>query len=169
MSIAWLARGEATSKGDNSFMGRSNIGTQKILTVIILFTLALAAAAAVISTTQKSEEFSSTTPEGVVQLYLRAVIDGRYESAAQYFSTSSECDATDIDRTYIPDSVRVNLGSTEIEGERAFLDVAVEIYSDGPLDNGYTEKHSYRLAKESGNWRILGIPWPLYSCEEPKS
>jgi len=30
----------------------------------------------------------------------------------------------------------------------------------------YTEKHNFRLARESGNWKILGIPWPLYSCDE---
>lgn len=168
MFFAWLARCALSGRGDNSGMSQTRIATQRILAVIVVFTLVLAAAAAVLSTTRKTEEFSASTPEGVMQLYLRAVIDGRYESAAQYFSNSSECDATDIDRTWIPESVRINLGTTEIEGERAFLDVAVEIYSDGPFDNGYTEKHSYRLAKESGNWRILGIPWPLYSCEEPK-
>lgn len=46
------------------------------------------------------------------------------------------------------------------------MDTLVDISSGGPFNDYYTEKHSFRLVKESGSWRIQGIPWPMYSCGE---
>ncbi|NDC12668.1 MAG: hypothetical protein EBZ85_00805 [Actinobacteria bacterium] len=150
-------------------MDSSKRSTNQVLAVIITLTLLLAAAAAVLSSTQESKEYASDTPTGVVQLYLKALIEGKNEDATKYFSQTTTCDATDLDRTWIPETMRVNLKSSTIEGEKAFLGVAVDISSGGPFDDYYTENHTYRLARESGAWKILGIPWPLYSCDEVKS
>jgi hypothetical protein len=150
-------------------MDSSKRSTNQVLAVIITLTLLLAAAAAVLSSTQESKEYASDTPTGVVQLYLKALIEGKNEDATKYFSQTTTCDATDLDRTWIPETMRVNLKSSTIEGEKAFLSVAVDISSGGPFDDYYTENHTYRLARESGVWKILGIPWPLYSCDEVKS
>lgn len=148
-------------------MNGGRLTSQRILTLLVIITIALAAVAAFLSSTRQSKDFAPNSPEGVVQLYLKAIISDRNESAAKYFSISSTCDATDIDRTWTPESMRVNLSNVDIEGDKAFIDVAVDISSGGPFDDYYTENHTFRLAKESGKWRILGIPWPLYSCEEP--
>lgn len=141
-------------------------GTNQILSIIVVLTLVLAAAAAFLTSTQKTTEYESVTPEGVVQMYLRAVIDGKNEDAARYFSQSTTCDATDIDRSWMPENVRVNLNDSRIENDKAYIDVAVDISSGGPFDDYYTEKHTFRLARESNQWKILGIPWPLYSCDD---
>lgn len=148
-------------------MSSGGITSQRILTLLVIITIALAAAAAFLSSTRQSKDFAPGTPEGVVQLYLKAIISDRNDNAAKYFSSTTTCDATDLDRTWTPESVRVNLSNVDLEGDKAFIDVAVDISSGGPFDDYYTENHTFRLAKESGNWRILGIPWPLYSCEEP--
>lgn len=149
-------------------MNTAKGSTNKVLAVIVILTLLLAAAAAVLSSRQQSTEYLPNTPESVVQLYLKALINGKNEDAAKYFSKNSTCDAADIDRSWVPESVRVNLKDSNIEGDKAFLSVAVDISSGGPFDDYYTESHTYRLALESGAWKILGIPWPLYSCEEIK-
>lgn len=140
--------------------------SNRILAVIVGFTLILAAVAALLSSSREVKELSPTSPEGVVQLFLKAVIEGKNEDAAGYFSASSTCDASDIDRSWMPETVRVNLADQEITGDKAFIEINVDISSGGPFDDYYVEKHNYRLARESGVWRILGIPWPLYSCEE---
>lgn len=147
-------------------MNPGRLSSQRILTVIVIFTILLAGVAALLSSTRNKVEYSTQTPEGVVQRYLTAVIEGRNDKAAAFFSTNSTCDATDLDRSWISESVRVNLAKSEIEGDRAFLEVAIDISSGGPFDDYYTETHNFRLERESGNWKILGVPWPLYSCGE---
>ena len=141
-------------------------GANRVLVVIVLFTLALAAVAAFLTSSRETKDYALNTPEGVVQSFLNDVIDGKNEDAARYFSVTSTCDATDIDRSWIPDTVRVNLTNTQIEGDRAYIDVAVDMNQDQLFGDMYTEKHSFRLAREGSNWKILGIPWPLYSCDE---
>ena len=143
-------------------------GTNQVLAVIVIVTLGLAAVAALLTSSQETKEYSTSSPEGVVQMYLRDVIDGKNEDAIRFLSQDSLCDATDLDRSWMPENVRVNLSETRIEGERAFVDVAADISSGGPFDDYYTENHTYRLARENGAWKILGIPWPMYSCDEVK-
>ena len=151
---------------DNEYMSDVRRGANRVLAVIVLFTLALAAVAAFLTSSRETKDYALNTPEGVVQSFLNDVIDGKNEDAARYFSVTSTCDATDIDRSWIPDTVRVNLTNTQIEGDRAYIDVAVDMNQDQLFGDMYTEKHSFRLAREGGNWKILGIPWPLYSCDE---
>ena len=151
---------------DNEFMSDVRRGANRVLAVIVLFTLALAAVAAFLTSSRETKDYALNTPEGVVQSFLNDVIDGKNEDAARYFSVTSTCDAVDIDRSWIPDTVRVNLTNTQIEGDRAYIDVAVDMNQDQLFGDMYTEKHSFRLAREGGNWKILGIPWPLYSCDE---
>jgi len=143
-------------------------GTNQVLAVIVILTLGLAAVAAFLTSSQETTEYAPSTPEGVIQLYLRDVIDGKNEDAIRYLSRSSLCDATDLDRSWMPENVRVNLQDSRIEGGRAFVEIAADISSGGPFDDYYTEKHTYRLTREDGAWRILGIPWPMYSCDEVK-
>ena len=140
--------------------------SNRILVIIVVLTLALAAVAAFLTSSRDIKELTPNSPEGVVQLFLEAVIDGKNEDAARYFSSTSTCDAADIDRSWMPETVRVNLADTEIDGDKAFIEISVDISSGGPFDDYYVETHNYRLARENGSWRILGIPWPLYSCEE---
>ena len=151
---------------DNEYMSDVRRGANQVLAFIVLFTLVLAAVAAFLTSSRETKDYALNTPEGVVQSFLNDVIDGKNEDAARYFSVTSTCDATDIDRSWIPDTVRVNLTNTQIEGERAYIDVAVDMNQDQLFGDMYTEKHSFRLAREGSNWKILGIPWPLYSCDE---
>ena len=151
---------------DNEYMSDVRRGANQVLAVIVLFTLVLAAVAAFLTSSRETQDYALNTPEGVVQSFLNDVIDGKNEDAARYFSVTSTCDATDIDRSWIPDTVRVNLTNTQIEGDRAYIDVAVDMNQDQLFGDMYSEKHNFRLVRESGVWKILGIPWPLYSCDE---
>ena len=151
---------------DNEYMSDVRRGANRVLAVIVLFTLVLAAVAAFLTSSRETQDYALNTPEGVVQSFLNDVIDGKNEDAAAYFSNTSTCDAVDIDRSWVPDTVRVNLTNTQIEGDRAYIDVAVDMNQDQLFGDMYTEKHSFRLAREGGAWKILGIPWPLYSCDE---
>jgi hypothetical protein len=147
-------------------MAHSVFHPRRVLSVLVVFTVLLAAVAAYLSSTTENTTYSPTTPEGVVQLYLTAAIEGKNDKAVDYLSVNSDCSANDLDRSWMPESVRVNLGGTDVDGATVYVDTLIDISSGGPFDDYYTEKHSFRLIKESGNWRIQGIPWPMYSCGE---
>lgn len=143
--------------------------SNRILLGIGLLALALVVVASLLTMNRSEQNFKSGTPEATVQAYLKAAIDGKNELAISYLTSMTKCTADDLDRTYISDSMRISLLSSEIQGESAFVKIDAEYSDGGPFGSGYSEGHSYRLAKESGQWRILGIPWPLYDCGVVKS
>ena len=135
-----------------------------VLALIVALALVLIGVSLFISANREEKVLSAKTPEGVVQLYLKAVIEGRNDVAARYFAADSECDATDIDRSYISDALRVNLVKSEITGNSAYVKIDAVEGSGDLFGNGYTESHTYRLVLETGKWRLQGIPWPLWDC-----
>lgn len=138
--------------------------SNRILAAVVVVSLILIVLSTFLTLTREAKVYSPTSPEGVVQLYLKAVIDGKNDQAASYFVTGSECDSSDLDRAYISETIRVNLVSTNYEGESAYVKIDANTGSSGPFDDGYSESHTYRLKKESSGWRIEGIPWPLWDC-----
>ena len=143
-------------------MGRAT--SNRILAVIVIAALVLSAVAALVSAFREEVKYSASSPEGVVQMYLTAIIEGKNDQAASYFAPDSTCDASDIDRAYVSETLRVNLVSTSVDGESAYVKIDANTGASGPFDDGYTESHTYRLSKESGRWLIEGIPWPLWDC-----
>lgn len=118
-----------------------------------------------ISSTNSTEKLEIGKPETSIQEYLQALNDGRNEVAASYFSSTSRCKVEDIDRAYIDSNLQVILDKVVIEGDQsAIVYISIE-RNDSPLRaDPYVEKRNYRMVKESGKWKISGIPWPLYDC-----
>jgi hypothetical protein len=143
-------------------MGRAS--SNRILALVVVVALALSVVSALVSSLRDEVKLSATTPEGVVQLYLTSIIEGKNDQAASYFAIDSTCDASDIDRAYVSDTLRVNLVSTSMDDSSAYVKIDANTGASGPFDDGFTESHTYRLRKESGKWLIEGIPWPLWEC-----
>lgn len=141
-----------------------NLSPNRILTIIVGLFTTIAIVVALVLSSQTEKELSSSSPEGTVQLFLKAVFDERNDIAAQYLSSDSKCQEEDFDRAYIPESRRVRLIDSEISSGVARVKVGVEISSDGPFNSPFSERHTYRLQKNEEKWKIEGIPWPLYDC-----
>jgi hypothetical protein len=141
-----------------------NLSPNRILTIIVGLFTTIAIVVALVLSSQTEKELSSSSPEGTVQLFLKAVFDERNDIAAQYLSSDSKCQEEDFDRAYIPESRRVRLIDSEISSGVARVKVGVEISSDGPFNSPFSERHKYRLQKNEEKWKIEGIPWPLYDC-----
>ncbi len=138
--------------------------SNQVLIWIAGLSVVLLVLAAFITSNRAPNQLDASTPEGIVQSYLTAIIEGRHDEAARYFTKESECDASDIDRAYISDTLRVNLVSSEIKGSSAYVKIDADTSSGGLFEDGYIESHTYRLNQEGSNWRIAGIPWPLWDC-----
>lgn len=142
-----------TSKNPNRILGL-------FVALIVLVSILVV----VISLNRPVQELDANSPEGVVQDYLEDIFDGNYEAAVTYFEANSKCVASDLDRTYVPTNVRINLVGVELDDSRARVRFQIETPSGAPLDSYYTEEQVIRLVNESQTWKITGIPWPLYDC-----
>lgn len=137
--------------------------TNHILGILITVLTTLAIVAAVISG-NAVKSLPAGSPQLAVQEYLQLVTDGRNDLASRYFSKDSKCMAEDIDRAYLMQSFQVSLLRVEIYASTATVHVVIEGESSIFSDYSYDEKKTFRLIKESGLWKLTGIPWPLYDC-----
>jgi hypothetical protein len=137
------------------------------LIISVVFVIALILA---ISSGNSVKNMAKGSPEAAVQQYLKAVIEGRNQEAADFFSSNNKCTIYDIDRAYIEQDAQVSLDKTVKSDDKSAI-VYVSIQRSGGLllEDPYTESQTFRMIFENSEWKIDGIPWPLYNCDgEPK-
>lgn len=141
----------------------------RVLALLVGGILLVAVAAVVVATLRPPPEFDTSTPEGTVQAYLRAVFQGDLEEAAEHLSPESGCDVGDLEHAYAENPGRVALVDTTLEDDQARVSVEV-VYEDGDPFGGseYSEPHLYRLVPDGQGWLLTGAPWPLYACEDQR-
>ena len=139
----------------------------RVLVVVVGVIAALAVAAGVLAAVRDVPQYDRATPEGTVQAYVEAVIDGDHRTAAGLLEEDGPCELRDLDEAWVPEDTRVLLRETRVDGDRADVEVGIAP-SSGEVILGAEqfERHSFRLAGGPGQWRITGQPWPLYSCDE---
>ena len=127
-------------------------------------------AAAVVFSFTRDTTLDAGTPEGVVQRYLSAMIDGRRGAARSYLSErlQREC-AIETPQRLRDGSYRIEWIETTVEGSTAYVDV--RITEEWPLAPDYPEYRMFVLANEEGeagggSWRITRQDWPWYECSE---
>lgn len=135
-----------------------------VLAIIVALIFGISIIVVAISSNRPVAEFEEATPESVTQSYLVAVFDGNYDLASEYIESDSNCDASDLDRTYFDKNARVDLLDVDITEDRARVKVVIEFPTGDPFNNYYTEETVFRLIEMDGQWKITGIPWPLYDC-----
>ena len=144
-------------------MGRN---PNRVLALVVAAIAVLAVVAAVISAVRPSETFETGSPERTVQAYLRAVLDGDNEAAAEHFAPDTQCDAEDLDRVFLDDPARVVLVDSQADASAARVRVQVVRGAGGLADpSEYTEDTTFRLVRSGDQWLLTGTPWPLYDCE----
>ena len=131
---------------------------------IVVAIIAILAVVVVVGANRETEQLDRATPEGVVQEYLNAVIEGDFDAAAAKFDPAGSCKVDDLDKAYFDNDVRVTLINSSETSTGAVVRVQVEVPSGAPLGGYYGEDHTFRLVKADTGWLISGIPWPMYEC-----
>ena len=110
-----------------------------------------------------------TTPEGVVQAYSSAVIDGD-TAAAQAFLTQELQDNCDRVDNGMLGGIRVTLVSTKLASDTAHVRVSVVTNDNGGPFGGsdYATDDVFALVKANGSWAIETAPWQLTICYNNK-
>ena len=125
-------------------------------------------AVAVVFTRGAPEPLDPSTPQGVVQAYSVAVLDGDEETAATYLTAEASvgCSRFDPGTT---NNIRVVLVSTTVRTNSA--DVAVSVvtsYDDGPFGSSENEvEGNFDQVKVDKVWLIDDAPWQLTICPNP--
>lgn len=112
------------------------------------------------------EQLDESTPEGVVQRYSAAVIDGDEAEATGYLVPEAAEDCIRLETAPV-DRMRVTLVSTTERDDTADVDVLISwSYDDGPLGgSGIEERGVFDLVLADDGWRIERAPWPLTICD----
>ena len=126
--------------------------------------LIVIAAAGILAATRPTTSIDPASPVGVVKQYVNAVMDGDHDRAADLFAMNSDCEAEDLDRTYVDPGSRIDLLDSSIDGDRARVRIAIAVPGGGVMGDMWTEERTIRLTKTDGPWKLTGIPWPLYEC-----
>lgn len=137
----------------------------RTLAVVVALLVLAASVAGVVAGTRPGTTYDRATPEGTVQEYLSSMFDRNFDRAVATLAADSLCDIQDMDQAWIPEDVSADLLSTDISGDYALVKVRVELrYSSGLFEDYGYEEHTYQLRQSAGLWRLVGTPWPLYSC-----
>ncbi|GGI46488.1 hypothetical protein BCL57_001210 [Agromyces flavus] len=121
----------------------------------------------VVFTRGEPQSLDESTPEGVVQRYSAAVIDGDEETAKEYLVDELAEGCVRLEGPPV-DGMRVTLVETEERDESADVRVlmAISYGGGGPLGPDESqEEGEFDLVREGDEWRIETAPWPLTICQ----
>lgn len=136
-----------------------------VLLVIAGLVAALAVIAAVVAANRTPPGPDLATPEGVVQEYVVAALDGDQERMATFLDPALGCEAP-FPWFNQPRPASLSVVSTRERGPNATVVVEITEGGGGPLPGGsYTHRETFTLVSREGRWLIGGHPWPVYECK----
>jgi len=109
-------------------------------------------------------EYAEDTPEGVVQRYSQAVIDGDMQTAIDHLAPEL---ADDCERQQpSTDDLRVTLVETVERDDSARVEVIVAtVYGSSPFGTSeYRSEEAFDLVRIGGRWYVDAAPWQLTIC-----
>lgn len=125
------------------------------------------AAVVVVLTGPRVSDLDPDSPEGVVQRYVQAAIDGDEDLMADLVVYGAD-DCTPVPSGIVGDeSIRITLGDVRVAGDDADVHITVTRSGGGPLDPyEWSDDLTFDLARVDGAWLIERAPWPFQVCEE---
>ncbi|MBG6239859.1 hypothetical protein IWX78_002849 [Mycetocola sp. CAN_C7] len=105
-----------------------------------------------------------STPEGVVQRYSAAVLDGDEDAAIEYLADDVQDECGTVEN-FASDDIRMTLVSTSLRDDSADVDVLITTGGGGPFGSEYSYEESFRLVKAGEGWRVETAPWELAVCQ----
>jgi len=141
----------------------------KFLLGILIFIGLLVVAALVLFATGRSTQdyLEDGSPESVIHNYTLALTRGDYERAYGYLASGEEKPSSVEFRTFFSrddsqENTGLRVGEADIIDDEAVVDVTVVQGSSGPFDPGYDRPDTAVLRLESGDWKIVSMPYPFW-------
>jgi hypothetical protein len=121
----------------------------------------------VIGLNREPAEFDPDTPEGTVQMYIGALVDGDFQTATSFWADEGCTPISTIPTRGAPE-VSVSLVSVDGNDIQANVVVRITEYSEDPLGGLYEYEEWFTLTRQDGTWKVRQPSWPYYDleCEE---
>jgi hypothetical protein len=136
-----------------------------LLVILIAIAALVIIALLVVFTRGGPTALDPATPEGVVQGYSTAVIDGDNDGAFEYLAPElrEQCEGFE---TVYAENLRVVLIETTEHGDAADVRVSlVTSYEGGLFGSSSSESPgTFELQRSGGEWAITTVPWALAIC-----
>ena len=131
---------------------------------IVISSIVIVALIVVFSIKEPTAKLEKGSPEAAVQQYLNAIADRDFNHALTLLTTDSKCTLQDFNRAYIQDSLRISLSDVTSTATTDNVKVKIETSNGDPFGSTYAETQNLDLSKTDSDWKITGIPWPMYEC-----
>jgi len=137
-----------------------------LVIILVVLGVLVVIALVVVFTRGEPEQLDEASPEGVVQRYSAAVVDGDEAAAIEYLVPELAEDCVRMPSGE-PAGIRVTLVDTTERDDTADVEVRiVTTYGEGPFGSSeYEERGVFDLVRVDGDWRIESAPWPLTICD----
>lgn len=113
-------------------------------------------------------EFDPSTPEGTIQLYIDALANGEFDTAAAFWADDGCIPVSTVPSGGVPD---ISASLVRVDGNDLEATVVVRITetSQEPLGGLYEYEEWFNLTRRDDSWQIRQPSWPYYdlTCEEP--
>lgn len=142
--------------------------SRALLIVLALILTLVAVALVVVFTRGQPAALAADTPDGVVQRYASAVLEGDDTAAGAYLSarTLATCDSAAAPGS---ESTRVTLIDVREQERTAVVRVSITTSTDSTAfgSSEYESQDVFTLVKADGDWLIEQAPWQLTVCPAP--
>ncbi len=148
-------------------MPETPVRPDRTLPIILSVIAALVVIAVVVVFTRGApEQLDPSTPQGTVQQYVTAVIDGDKSAAAEHLSPTWLDDCDPLNYGQETAQLRVSLISTTESDASATVEVNISYGpGNGPFGvSDYDYDDSFRLEKTGSDWQITVAPWEFAVC-----
>lgn len=138
-----------------------------LIGILAAIALLVLVAVAVLVFRPSPRAYPAGSPEGTVQRYSAAVLDGDERAAIDYLSAKARARCDGSTAPY-PGDIRVTLLESTVRDSTADVRVRVTVTSgDAPFGvDEYSTDAVFDLVKENGRWLIDQAPWQLTVCPE---
>lgn len=133
--------------------------------ILIGIAALIVVALAVFLTRENKQAYSPEgTPEGVVHNYVLAVLNKDYQKAYGYLADLENKPSYDTFRhsfatgSLNPADTGVKIGSADVTGEDATVDVSMVNAPRDPFGGEYTNAGTAQLVMQNGVWKISSMP-----------
>ena len=133
-----------------------------IAVVVIVVVVALIA----VFTREGDRTYPANSPEGVVQRYARAVVEGDTDAALGYLTPDSAADC-ELWEAGMAD-YRITLVRRTVRDSTARVEVIVSEVVGGGLfgPDEYQNQEVFSLQRIDGDWKVENMPWQFRICAE---
>jgi hypothetical protein len=107
---------------------------------------------------------SDATPEGVVHNYVLSILNKDFEKAYSYLADLDHKPTYEQFRTAFitgglnPSNSAVDIGTSEISGDDAYVEVAMIYNPNDPFSTGYRDVQRAILVRQGGEWKLSSMP-----------